>query len=89
MPEFSLQEMIDMNPKQVGKREVSGLSRIDRLLAEDGVLEAFEAVAIKEVLAWQIADTMKEQNMSRNGSPSAWAPAGARLARCSIRPTAM
>ena len=30
-----------------------------------GKLEEFEAVAIKDVLAWQIADAMKAQKLSR------------------------
>ena len=30
-----------------------------------GKLEEFEAVAVKEVLAWQIAEAMKAQNLSR------------------------
>ena len=32
---------------------VEGLSSLDVLLAEEGRLEAFEAVAIQEVRAWQ------------------------------------
>ena len=31
------------------------LSTLDDLLKEDGKLEAFQATAIKEVLAWQVA----------------------------------
>lgn len=46
-------------------RSVEGLSSLDSLLAEDGKLEEFEAVAIKEVLAWQIGKAMKEQHLSR------------------------
>jgi transcriptional regulator with XRE-family HTH domain len=41
------------------------LSTLDGFLAAEGKLEEFEAVAIKEVLAWQIAEAMKEQNLSR------------------------
>jgi len=37
----------------------------DAFLKQDGKLEAFEAVAIKEVLARQIAEAMKAQNLSR------------------------
>ena len=33
---------------------------LDEFLAEEGTLEAFQAVAIKEVLAWQIEKAMKE-----------------------------
>ncbi len=46
-------------------RSTEGLTRLDDFLAEEGKLEEFEAVAIKEALAWQIAEAMKEQNLSR------------------------
>jgi antitoxin HicB len=46
-------------------RSIEGLSSLDDMLAEDGVLEEFQAVAIKEVLAWQLANAMKEQHLSR------------------------
>ncbi|OWK25513.1 Fis family transcriptional regulator [Rhizobium yanglingense] len=32
-----------------------------------GKLEEFQAIAIKEVLAWQIEEAMKEQHISRRG----------------------
>jgi antitoxin HicB len=40
-------------------------SGIDDLLREEGVLEEFQARAVKEVVAWQIAEAMKEQGVSR------------------------
>lgn len=43
----------------------AGLSTLDDLLAEDRTLETFQAVAIKEVLAWQLEQAMKDQNLSR------------------------
>jgi predicted XRE-type DNA-binding protein len=46
-------------------RSIDGLTTLDDVLKEDGKLEEFEAVAIKEVLAWQIAEAMKTQNISR------------------------
>lgn len=46
-------------------RSTDELTTLDSCLAEDGKLEEFEAVAIKEVLAWQIAEAMKAQNLSR------------------------
>ena len=46
-------------------RSVKGLPRLDDFLAEEGKLEEFEAAAIKEVLAWQLAEAMKAQNLSR------------------------
>jgi len=46
-------------------RTAKGLSTLDDFLKEEGKLEEFEAAAIKEVLAWQMADAMKKQNLSR------------------------
>jgi antitoxin HicB len=51
--------------KKMTRRSVRGLTRLDEFLSEEGKLEEFEAVAIKEVLAWQIGEAMKEQNLSR------------------------
>ncbi|MEA2902766.1 MAG: hypothetical protein QOI12_153 [Alphaproteobacteria bacterium] len=48
-------------PKRPGK-----LSTLDDFLAGEGKRDEFEAVAIKEVLAWQIGEAMKANNMSRN-----------------------
>ena len=42
-------------------RSTGGLSTLDGALAEDGTLEAFQAVAIKEVLAWQIQEAMRAE----------------------------
>jgi hypothetical protein len=52
--------MAKKTPRTTGR-----LSLLDDFLAGEGKLEEFEAVAIKEVLAWQIAEAMKAQNMSR------------------------
>jgi DNA-binding Xre family transcriptional regulator len=40
-------------------------SGIDDLLREDGVLEEFQARAIKEVIAWQLREAMKERKLSK------------------------
>ncbi|ALV05944.1 XRE family transcriptional regulator [Roseateles depolymerans] len=40
-------------------------SSVDDLLAEEGVLEAFQAQAIKEVIAWQLLQAMKDQKLSK------------------------
>lgn len=40
-------------------------SSIDDFLREEGVAEAFQARAIKEVIAWQLEQAMKEQNLSK------------------------
>ncbi len=47
-----------MNPDRLG-------SDFDDFLAEEGLLEEAEAVAIKRVLAYQIASAMKEQKLSK------------------------
>ena len=41
-------------------------STLDDFLAEEGVLEEFQARAIKEVVAWQLAEAMRERNLSKN-----------------------
>ncbi len=40
-------------------------SSLDDLLAEEGVLEAFQAQAIKEVIAWQLLQAMKDRKLSK------------------------
>ena len=47
-------------------RSPARLSSLNDFLKEDGKLEEFQATAIKEVLAWQIAEAMKANNISRN-----------------------
>lgn len=41
-------------------------SSIDDFLKEEGVFEEAQAQAIKEVVAWQLAEAMKKQNISKN-----------------------
>jgi antitoxin HicB len=40
-------------------------SSIDDLLKEEGIFEEAQAQAIKEVVAWQLAEAMKEKNISK------------------------
>ncbi len=47
-------------------RNPSHGSRLDDLLEEEGVLEEFRATSIKEVIAWQIQQAMKERKLSKN-----------------------
>jgi antitoxin HicB len=54
-----------MRKKRRSARSTKTLTTLDTFLKEEGKLEEFEAVAIKEVLAWQIAEAMKAQNLSR------------------------
>ena len=51
--------------KKKTTRSTDKLTTLDAFLKEEGNLEEFEAVAIKEVLAWQIVQAMKAQNLSR------------------------
>jgi predicted XRE-type DNA-binding protein len=46
-------------------RSPKSFTSLDAFLEEEGTREAFQAVAIKEVLAWQIAEAMKVQGLSR------------------------
>ncbi len=46
-------------------RRTADFTTLDSVLDEDGTREAFQAVAIKEVLAWQISAAMKAQGLSR------------------------
>jgi antitoxin HicB len=46
-------------------RRAADLSTLDEHLETEGKLEDFQAVAIKEVLAWQIEQAMKAQKLSR------------------------
>ena len=52
--------------KKKSPRSPAKLSTLDDFLKDDGKLEEFQATAIKEVLAWQIAEAMKANNISRN-----------------------
>jgi hypothetical protein len=55
-----------MTKKKAIARSATKLSTLDDFLKDDGKLEAFQGTAIKEVLAWQIAEAMKANNISRN-----------------------
>ena len=40
-------------------------STFDSFLEEEGLLEEVEASAVKRVIAWQLAETMREQGVSK------------------------
>ena len=40
-------------------------SGVEEFLREEGVLEEFQAKAIKEVIAWQLAQAMKARKLSK------------------------
>lgn len=46
-------------------RGTDGFATLDGFLDAEGTREAFQAVAIKEVLAWQIDEAMKAQKLTR------------------------
>jgi predicted XRE-type DNA-binding protein len=48
-----------MSKKQMG-------SSIDNFLKAEGIFEEAQAEAIKEVVAWQLAEAMKQQKISKN-----------------------
>ena len=54
-----------MKAKKKTPRSTAKLSTLDGFLEEEGKREEFEAVAVKEVLAWQIAEAMRHSNLSR------------------------
>ena len=41
-------------------------SSIEAFLKKEGIFEETQAQAIKEVVAWQLAEAMKQQNISKN-----------------------
>ena len=41
-------------------------SSIDDFLKQEGIFEEAQAQAIKEVVAWQLAEAMKERRISKN-----------------------
>ena len=56
-----------MAKKAKKPRSARKLSTLDDFLAKEGKREQFEAVAVKEVLAWQIGEAMKANKLSRQG----------------------
>ena len=56
-----------MTKREKKPRSTRKLSTLDDFLAKDGKRDEFEAVAVKEVLAWQISEAMKANKLSRNG----------------------
>ena len=41
-------------------------SRMDNFLEEEGIFEEAQAQAVKEVVAWQLAEAMKKKKISKN-----------------------
>ncbi len=52
-----------MVEKQTANRHMG--SSIEDFLKEEGVFEEFQARAVKEVIAWQLGQAMKERKLSK------------------------
>jgi predicted XRE-type DNA-binding protein len=55
-----------MTKKNKRPRSTRNLIRLDDFLVDEGKREEFEAIAVKEVLAWQIEKAMKASKLSRS-----------------------
>lgn len=53
-------------PKAKRRRSIKGFTTLDEVLAKDGTLDEFQAVAVKEVIAWQLQKAMEEAGLSRH-----------------------
>jgi antitoxin HicB len=51
----------NMATKKKVIRSTAKLTTLDDFLGEEGTRDEFEAIAVKEVLAWQIEQAMKER----------------------------
>jgi antitoxin HicB len=56
-----------MTKRPKRRRSAGRLSTLDDFLADEGKREEFEAVAVKEVLAWQIGEAMKARKLTQSG----------------------
>jgi antitoxin HicB len=54
---------------------------LDEFLEQEGTREAFQAVAIKEVLAWQIEKAMKAKGLSRKRLAAAMGTSRSQISR--------
>ncbi len=54
-----------VKPRKKALRSTRTLATLDDFLEAEGKREEFEAVAVKEVLAWQISEAMRQGNLSR------------------------
>jgi antitoxin HicB len=55
-----------MKKKSVRRKRGTIGGSFDDFLKEEGIYEEVTAVAIKRVLAWQLAEAMRTQGMSKN-----------------------
>jgi len=66
MKETSMAGKKNVAGKRRAIRSTAKLTTLDDFLGAEGKRDEFEAIAVKEVLAWQIEQAMKEKNISRN-----------------------
>ncbi|NIJ41428.1 putative transcriptional regulator [Parvibaculum indicum] len=50
----------------MAKKNIHLGSSLDDLLEEEGLLAEAQAIAIKRVLAWKLAEAMKEENLTKS-----------------------
>ena len=55
---FSAAEAVDINPANIG-------SDFDAFLADEGLLEEVQAGSLKRVIAFQLAQTMKDKGLTK------------------------
>ena len=67
-----------MTKKAKRPRSTRTLGTLDDLLPKESKREEFEAVAVKEVLAWQIGEAMKANNCHAMAWRSVCTPAAAK-----------
>jgi antitoxin HicB len=59
-----------MTKKTARAGEKHSGSTFDSFLAEEGILEDVEAVAVKRVIAWQLAETMERNGITKKAMAS-------------------
>lgn len=62
-------------------------SGIDDFLREEGIFDEAQAQAVKEVVAWQLAQAMKKRGFPKRAWPEPSRPAALRWTACWIRRT--
>jgi hypothetical protein len=62
-------------------------SAIDAFLNEEGIFHETQAQAVKEVVAWQLAEAMKKQKISKNKMTALLKTSRTQVIGCWIRKT--
>lgn len=62
-------------------RTIEGFSTLEDFLIEEGIYEEVTAQAVKEVIAWQIGEAMKERGLSRSKMAELMGTSRAQVAR--------